>query len=113
MEGVEAKDRCRRQREQYRRRRDRETAEQRQVRLERRREHDRRRRARMMTERRHDLLRQRREDTKDQVVTRQSRLLVHRMLTTVMKFFLTFILQKYIPKLAPPSVYTSDVNHTV
>ena len=47
MEGLE--DRRRRQKEPYRRRRDRETAEQRQVRLERRREYDKPRRATMTT----------------------------------------------------------------
>ena len=59
MEDVE--NRHRRQREQYRRRCDRETEEQRQVRLERCKDHDRQRCATMRTEQRHALLSQRRE----------------------------------------------------
>ena len=81
MEGM-----VRRRREQYRQRRDRETAEQRQTRLERQREYDRWRHAAMTTEQRHNLLRQRRERyQRARRCNEASHLLVDKMATTTMK----------------------------
>ena len=58
---MEREERLRRRREQYRARRDRETAEERESRLEARRARERRRRAMMSTEQREILLQRRRE----------------------------------------------------